>query len=296
MLNQYDLTVAHPEIFRMLAVKDILFVHYTCPQVDKQVNLWTHFNVITFTLNGKKTYHHGGKSWVLSDDSLLFLKRSAYTQEMDDFTGWEVLAFYFQDDYLKQVFNEYRRYLPLNDLPETQKDVFISLKANERIRASFSGMLPYFKQAGAPPEDLLEMKFRELLFNIYADPGNKGLLAYVNTLIDQYKIPLWQVMESNYMFNLTIPEYARMAQRSVSAFKREFYAHYRTTPGRWLTLRRLEHAKLLLESSRKSIGEIGYESGFENISHFSRVFKQKYGVSPMQARKTINQAAVLHPS
>jgi len=92
-------------------------------------------------------------------------------------------------------------------------------------------------------------------------------------------------MEANYMFNLTIDEYARIAGRSTASFKREFQEHYGTSPGKWLTNRRLEHTKLLLTTSKKTIGEIIYDCGFENVSHFSRVFKENYGVSPLQFRQ-----------
>jgi AraC-like DNA-binding protein len=87
------------------------------------------------------------------------------------------------------------------------------------------------------------------------------------------------------MFNLTIEEYARIAGRSVASFKREFNEHYGTSPGKWLTHKRLEQAKLYLVTSKKTIGEIIYDTGFENISHFSRIFKENYGLSPMQYRQ-----------
>ncbi len=58
-------------------------------------------------------------------------------------------------------------------------------------------------------------------------------------------------MEASYTFNLSINEFARIAQRSVASFKREFYEYYRITPGKWLTHKRLEYAKLLLHTSKK---------------------------------------------
>jgi len=91
-------------------------------------------------------------------------------------------------------------------------------------------------------------------------------------------------MEANYMFNLTIPQYAQLAQRSVATFRREFYAHYQTSPHKWLTSKRLEHSRLLLDTSKKNISEVAYDSGFENLSHFSRIFKEKYGSSPLEYR------------
>ena len=85
----------------------------------------------------------------------------------------------------------------------------------------------------------------------FADPSNAALLAYINSIVDQQKTPLWQVMEANYTYNLTIAEFARIAQRSVAAFKREFQEYYHTSPGKWLTNKRLEYAKQLLDLNQK---------------------------------------------
>lgn len=284
MINSYDAIVAHPEKFKMLSVKDMLCVTYTCPQIEKLISAWSEYNVIGFTLNGKKVYHHGGKSWSLTKNNILFLKKGAFAQEKYKYGGWEVMAFYIPDDYLKKVFNQYRQYLPINKLPDSSNDAMFELVIDDRIRTYFYGIVAYFNQTVSPPEDLIELKFRELLFNIYSIPGNGPLLTYVSSLIDQHKTPLWQIMESNFMFNLSIAEYARLAQRSISTFKRDFQVIYKTTPGRWLAGKRLEYAKLLLESSKKTISEVAFESGFENSSHFSRVFRENHNMSPVQYR------------
>ena len=280
--NNYDDSIADPVTFKQLAMKDALFLYYRCPQVDKHVQLFSHYNEIMFTLNGSRTMHHNGKSWTLTKHACLFTRKTAYLQELPELVGWEVLAFYFQDSFFRQVFNEYHQYLPLKNLPEPPRDMLIEINVNETTRAFFYSILPYFTQKLPPAEGLLELKFKELLFNIFLDPSNSGLLAYANSIRHLDKTPLWQIMETNYMFNLTIGQFARMAHRSVSAFKKEFFQYYHTTPGKWLTQKRLQHAKLLLETSKKSVSEIAFSSGFENLSHFSRIFKEKYGVSPLQ--------------
>ena len=220
----------------------------------------------------------------------MFIRRTACKAETYDFEGWEILAFSFQDDFLRQVFREYRQYLPLNNLPPPPSDMLIEINVNETTRAFFYGMVPYFSQKIPPSESLLELKFKELLFNIFSDPANADLLAYINSIDDQYKTPLWQVMEANYTFNLAIEEFARIAQRSVATFKREFHEFYHTTPGKWLTQKRLEYAKYLLDTSKKNVSEIADESGFENLTHFSRIFKEKYGLSAIYYRKKTNDA------
>lgn len=278
--NNYDDTIADPIAFKQLAVKDVLFLNYRCPQVDKHIQLFSHYNEIMFTLSGSRIMHHSGKSWTLTKHSCLLTRKTAYLQELPQLVGWEVLAFYFPDDFFRKVINEYHQHLPLQNLPEPPRDMLIEINVNETTEAFFYSILPYFKQAKHPAEALLELKFKELLFNLFLDPANAGLLAYANSLTYIDKVPLWQIMEVNYMFNLTIDQFARMAHRSISVFKREFQEYYKVSPGKWLTQKRLEHAKLLLETSQKSVSEIAYNSGFENLSHFSRVFKQKYGKSP----------------
>jgi AraC-like DNA-binding protein len=282
--NNYDDSIADPVNIKQLAVKDTLFLYYRCPQVERQIQLFSHYNEIMFTLSGSRTMHHSGKSWTVQKHSCLFSRKTAYLQELPELVGWEVLAFYFQDSFFRQVINEYRQYLPLNNLPEPPVDMLMEINVNETTLAFFYSILPYFNQGLTPAEGLLELKFKELLFNIFLDPSNKGFLAYVNSIMDQQKTPIWQIMEANYMFNLTIEQFARMAHRSVSAFKTEFGKYYGTTPGKWLRKKRLEHAKLLLETSDKSVSDVAFNSGFENVSHFSKAFKERYGTSPVQYR------------
>lgn len=285
MINKYDFTLSTPDTFKVFSAKDLIFLYWICPQVDKHLKLFNHYNEIVFTLSGKKTFHHNGNSWPLTDDTALFIKKTAYTTEKHDMVGWEVLAFFFQDAFLRQVYNEYREYLPLKNLPFPPKDMFVPIKVNETIRAFCYSIVPYFKQKVPPSESLLELKFKEIIFVILSEPENAGLLSYIHSIVDQQKTPIWEVMEANYMFNLTIEEYARIAGRSVASFKREFNEHYNTSPGKWLTHKRLEQAKLHLITSKKTIGEIIYDTGFENISHFSRIFKENYGLSPLQYRQ-----------
>lgn len=285
MENLYDFRIAHPEVFRQLSVRDMLIVYYTCPQVDKVVHVLSHLNEIAFTLSGKKTLHHRNKSWELTENTSLFIRSSAYSQEKYDFEGWKILAFCFTDDFLRRSFSEYRQYLPLKNLPEPCTDMLMDLKVNETTRAFFYAMLPYFSQQVPPTEALLELKFKELLFNLFSDPANLSFLAYSFRIEHQEKIPISEVMEANYTYNLTIGEFAKIAQRSVAVFKREFREKYSMSPGRWLTQKRLDYAKYLLDSTSKNISEITDCSGFENLSHFSRIFREKFAVSPQQYRR-----------
>ena len=53
----------------------------------------------------------------------------------------------------------------------------------------------------------------------------------------------------------------------------------------YVTDKRLEYARELLETTNYNVSEISAMAGFENTVYFSNVFKAKYGLPPTQYRK-----------
>lgn len=284
MINVYDIQIAHPEVFKQINIKDLLFVYYRCPQSEQLVNLYNNYEEILFTLSGKKAIHLGGRSWVLTDEDALLVRKTAYVQEMFEQVDWEVLAFHFNVDFIKSVIKEFNRDFTVEKLPEVPREMILKIHLNANIKAHFYGLIPLFSDGIPNVGSLVERRIRELIINILAEPKNIHILAYFNHIYSQHKIPIWHVMESNYMFNLPLEEYARLTQRSITTFKNDFKKYYHTTPGKWLLEKRLDHAKNLLRTTSKSIGDIAFQSGFENSSHFSRVYKTRFGFSPSQFR------------
>ncbi|WP_462221853.1 helix-turn-helix domain-containing protein, partial [Ferruginibacter sp.] len=60
---------------------------------------------------------------------------------------------------------------------------------------------------------------------------------------------------------------------------------YRTSPGKWLMEKRLQHAKYLITTAGKSVSDTAFESGFESVSHFSRAFSKQFGTTPSALKK-----------
>jgi AraC family transcriptional regulator len=55
-------------------------------------------------------------------------------------------------------------------------------------------------------------------------------------------------------------------------------------PHRYVLLQRVEHARQSLRDSGRSIIEVGLDAGFQNPSHFARVFRKFVGTSPSRFR------------
>jgi len=54
----------------------------------------------------------------------------------------------------------------------------------------------------------------------------------------------------------------------------------RQAPAVYIKTIRLQRAKELLETTDWTISEIAYKTGFQTVSHFSKIFKKQYGILP----------------
>lgn len=95
---------------------------------------------------------------------------------------------------------------------------------------------------------------------------------------------LAEVMRENILTDRPLPELAAQCEMSLSAFKSEFQRRFCTSPHKWLVEQRLAHARLQLISSAKSVAEIARECRFNNVSHFIRLFRERFGATPAAYR------------
>ena len=84
---------------------------------------------------------------------------------------------------------------------------------------------------------------------------------------------------------------ARMASYSPWHFIRAFRAAYEETPHAFLVDQRLLRARRLLRTSPLAISEIAMASGFENRCAFSRLFRERFGITAHTLRRQMAIAA-----
>ena len=285
MFNYYERVRSRPEVYTQFAVKELLFVHYKCPLEASTTDLWSQHNYIQFILTGKKAYHTPDLSWLFKAGDAFFVKRGACITEKFFEEILCIITFFLPDSYLQS-------FVRSNDdlkgpLPSSQpgKDFVIPLHVNDFMNSYIESVIPYFYSENKPSERLLELKFCELLITILTDPDNRDLKIYMQHISNPEYDPFQQVMEANCLYNLSLEDYAKMLNLSLSSFKRHFVSLYRTTPGQWLQTQKLNHAYKLLLTTNKSITDVSFESGFENSTHFSHLFKKRFGASPLHYRK-----------
>jgi len=287
MINIYEVLKNFPNLSRQLNCKGLLFTNYDCPQADGKERFYVEQNIILYIITGRRIFIKDNKSWELKEGTCAFVKKGTHIAERQNGESWCVMAFFMPDHFLKHLIQENRTNLPLANLPEAGIDHVLTLEVNELSRSFFLSMLPYFTQDPQPPENLIELKFKELILSLLTNKKNGHFLSFLNNLSNEEYPSLEEIVQNNITFNLTLSEYAKLACKSIPTFNREFRRIFNDTPAKWILKKRLRLAAELLENTSLTVGEIGIECGFENQTHFSRVFKQKMGASPLQFRMNL---------
>lgn len=138
-----------------------------------------------------------------------------------------------------------------------------------------------------PPaaQEFVELKIEELLLALVHCAQGEAFLELAARNLRGAKAGLADFMREHFAKPLTVVEFARLAGRSPSTFKREFAQAFGEPPKAWINRQRLARAKALLQCGDANVTEACFASGFENPAHFSTLFKAAFGVPPVHFKR-----------
>ncbi|MCZ7644534.1 MAG: AraC family transcriptional regulator [Planctomycetota bacterium] len=92
-------------------------------------------------------------------------------------------------------------------------------------------------------------------------------------------------LTAGFLGELSQPEAARLANLSVPAFSRFFRRSTGKSFTRYVNELRIGHACRMLIETDKSVSEIAFASGFQNLSNFNRRFRELKRAGPREFRR-----------
>lgn len=137
-----------------------------------------------------------------------------------------------------------------------------------------------------PTEDVNKKKtfFRLLIIDLF--------FRYIQTSYEEKSLqPAWfkellHKINDPDNFSQGTSRLEELSGKSCSYICRTFKENLRTTPTEYINDLRLNYCANRLIHSDAAIMDIAMDAGFNNLSHFYHLFKEKYHASPRQYRKT----------
>ncbi len=293
-----------------LSTQQPMIVKYVQPYRNnvQSYNLTRHG--IGYVLRGKKYIHYGDVRHEVNRGDLFYLNIGHhYIEDIpEDGNPFEQIMFYYTPDMLSRILTNLNMNYKLNitndhSCEKCRDNSHVIYPAWSTVRNFFSTINQYIKEDIFSNDQTAEqLKITELIYLILTQPDCciKGkLLMNLDTQSENFE----QTVQRHLFDNISIDDLARKCNKSLTSFKKEFKKRYHEPPHRWLIRQRLMHSRLLLISTNKSISEIGNECSFPNTSHYIKLFKKEYGLTPAsyrnrseKSRNTENRPAMVSPT
>ena len=161
----------------------------------------------------------------------------------------------------------------------------IPFEVNEldRIEFLFDSMI---EQLSAQPDNMWSCRARMAIIRIFDNAaklheGTFGVNQESDTLVDC----ILTFIEINIEKQFTIESLSRIYSTNLTTLMAEFKRVTGKTINEFVLDKRIDLSKQILAFTNISIEELAEKCGFSSQSYFTRVFKKKTGLSPMQFRK-----------
>ncbi len=221
---------------------------------------------------------------IVNNGESVLLKCGSYFADIinDSVRGvCEVYVIHLYPEILKEIYKgEIPNFIKSkNDAPHAQKII------NKNVITHFVQSLDfYFENKELISTELLHLKLKELILLLLETNQKLTIIDLFAYLFVPRKASISEVVNSHLFSNISIEQMATLAGQSISTFKREFKLHFDNTPANYIREKRMKKAADLLTFSAYSISEIGYQVGYDDSSHFSRLFNQFFKISPTDYR------------
>lgn len=165
------------------------------------------------------------------------------------------------------------------------KDALINIGIKEEILGLLTGIIENTKEEKIGYQALVSGALLHLLGHIHRTQKQQQFSEenHVGTLINKARILLRQRIDEE----VVMEDIAKELNVSYSWLRKMFKSYTGIALGQYLIQLKIERAKTLLSNPSKTIKEIAYDLQFVSCFYFSRLFKEKTGVSPEKFRQAI---------
>ena len=236
---------------------------------------------LLYNVKGPSFVYGGDKTENLSSEEGALMKCGNYISDWkatDENEIFEVITIHFYPEVLKDVFeNHIPEYLVKSENKSGR--LLQKINKNAVLRSYINSLIMYFDNPELFNSDTIKLKIKELIALLYRLDSN-GIREILSDLFNPSELDFKKIIDAHIFDNLSLSELSALTHLSTSSFNRKFRAVYGASPGKYILSKKLEKASELLAISSKRISDICFESGFTDLSNFSKQFRRHFGVSP----------------
>ncbi len=137
--------------------------------------------------------------------------------------------------------------------------------------------------------DLIRALLIQLLLTLYREPERtvRPQTAHALHCENQIILRAQRYISSHIRDRLSVPTVARMVDVSPSYLTALFQKHMALSPGQYIRRVKLQEGKQLIRRNEMNFTEIAAALHYSSVHHFSRQFKESFGITPTEYAKSV---------
>lgn len=179
------------------------------------------------------------------------------------------------------------------DVSGVELDPLLNRKftAPQNVATVLQTMLREQERMDAYSNDIIlsQLKLLLLLLLREADAPKGGKLQTANAIHSENEIirQAQQFISAHIREKLSVPLVARQVDVSPSYLTALFHKNLQISPGEYIRRIKLQESKQMIRENNLNFTEIAAQLQYSTVHHFSRQFKEKFGITPTEYAKSV---------
>lgn len=261
--------------------------------LEEKIPLSEHQAVFNFCLKGKQSFTLTGNYLPTaanpSHSNMLLLPNETFTARTESQGEFVTATLYISLSKFLSILGDSIEMLPKNFLNATEKNNVCYFK-NHTWHPRIKQVVAQMQQHQFSPfaaRIFLESKMLEIIAIMLELQHRAAESPQFIPKKDEEKIRYArEILEQDLANPPTLAHLARLIGSNEFTLKKGFKAIFGTPVYRFLQQLRMERAAELLQTTSLQVSEVALSVGYENVSAFTRAFREVYGALPSTMRKT----------
>lgn len=241
--------------FQDIHIKDVCGIVKYCPNIKK----WSAYNrkehIIGLQLSGSALHKFENKHFIISENCIYFFNQ--------------------KDDYTVNVFENTNA---ISVHFTTYEEIEInSFSLQIKNTGNIIQLLEKIETAKRKSENLLVFSLLYKLLNEFQLIINKTYYTKDIRILEAKNF-----IDTHFSESYCLTRAINLTNLTGRRFNQLFKKYFDTSPNQYIIYKKIEYSKELLLEKSLAISEIAKICGFSDTYYFSKVFKQKTGVSPIK--------------
>lgn len=225
-------------------------------------------------LEGEKKISVNEKRYVYDKSkSLILPSHSKVIMEIEKPT--KALVFELNNNLIDQVISHSKIQLDINSYSSAKELIINNQQYN--IADDIKNLIEFGIEKKYREKFLIDIYAQKLVYNLLkAESTSKCLIHGKNQPINH----AIEIMNDSLKEKINLGDIAKILNMSESSFSQNFKKYMGLSPQKYLNKLKLNTALSLLNTM--SVTDVAFELGYENPSHFIKLFKYEYKITPKQ--------------